>query len=51
MKEIQIKNEELIELLENIKNWFNLKNKDDIKIKGEADKDEHYTSEEYFKNM
>ncbi len=51
MKEIQIKNEELIELLENIKNWFDLKNKDDVKLNGKVDKDEYYTSEEYFKNI
>ncbi len=51
MREIQIDNEELIELLENIKNWFNSKNKNNIKIKGEIDKDEYHTSEEYFKEI
>ena len=51
MKKIEIKNKELIILLEDFSTWFEEKGKPYLKLEGEPDENEYYTSEEYFNSI
>ena len=48
MEEIQIKNKDVIKLLNDYSNWFERYDKNLIKSQGEKDENEYYTSTEYF---
>ena len=51
MNTIQIKNKDLINLLNDYSNWFEGVNKSLIKVRGERDENEYYTSEKYLKKI
>ena len=51
MNTIQIKNKDLINLLKDYSNWFEGIDKSSIKVQGERDENEYYTSDEYLKNI
>jgi len=51
METIEIKNKNLKKLLNNYSDWFEDVDKSLIKIQGEADTNEYYTSEEYLKTI
>lgn len=51
MKKIEIKNKELIIILNDFSTWFEEIGKPYIKPKGKLDENEYYTSEEYFNTI
>ena len=51
MNTVQIKNKDLINLLNNYSNWFESINKSSIKVRGERDENEYYTSDKYLKKI
>ena len=51
MNTIQIRNKDLINLLNDYSNWFEGVNKSLIKVRGERDENEYYTSEKYLKKI
>mgnify|MGYP001168980476 FL=1 len=51
MQNIEIRNNELLKLLNNFSNWFNEIDKKEIKIQGKKDNNEYYTSEEYYESI
>ena len=51
MQNIEIKNNELLKLLNSFSEWFNTIDKKEIKIKGKEDVNEYYTSEEYYESI
>tara|TARA_Y100000114_G_scaffold12449_1_gene10014 strand:- start:1437 stop:2042 length:606 start_codon:yes stop_codon:yes gene_type:complete len=51
MNTIQIKNKDLINLLNDYSNWFEGVNKSLIKVRGERDENEYYTSDKYLKKI
>ena len=51
METVEIKNKNLKKLLNNYSDWFEDVDKSLIKIQGEADTNEYYTSEEYLKTI
>ena len=48
MRCIEIKNKEVMALLNNFSMWFEESGKKEINVQGEPDKNEYYTSEKYF---
>ena len=51
MNTIQIRNKDLINLLNDYSNWFEGVNKSLIKVRGEKDENEYYTSDKYLKKI
>ena len=51
MNTIQIKNKDLINLLNDYSNWFESVNKSSIKVLGKKDENEYYTSDKYLKKI
>lgn len=51
MNNIQIKNKDLIKLLNDYSDWFENIDKSLIKVQGEKDNNEYYTSDEYLKTI
>ena len=51
MQTIEIKNIELKNLLNDYSEWFENLDKSSIKVRGEKDIDEYYTSEEYLSSI
>ena len=51
MNTIQIRNKDLINLLNDYSNWFEGVNKSLIKVRGERDENEYYTSDKYLKKI
>tara|TARA_B100001248_G_scaffold254357_1_gene232646 strand:+ start:25255 stop:25869 length:615 start_codon:yes stop_codon:yes gene_type:complete len=51
MQSIEINNKELLNLLNDFSDWFNLVDKNKIELKGKKDNDEYYTSEEYYNTI
>ena len=51
MNTIQIRNKDLINLLNDYSNWFEGVNKSLIKVRGERDDNEYYTSDKYLKKI
>lgn len=51
MQKIDIKNKDIINLLNNFSSWFEILDKSKIKISGKQDKKDYYTREEYFKTI
>ena len=51
MKSIEIKNKDLINLLNDYSDWFESIDKSLIKVEGEKDENEYYTSDEYLEKI
>ena len=51
MKEIELNNPEVKEILDNFLQWFKSIDTNLIKLKGVPDTDEYYTGEEYFEEV
>ena len=51
MKQLEIKNSELIELLNNTSNWFKSIDKSILSFKNKKDDNEYYTSEKYLNQI
>jgi hypothetical protein len=51
MQVINIKNKEILLLLNDFSSWFKNLDKSVIKLAGEADQEEYYTEEDYFKSV
>ena len=51
MQTIEIKNIELKNLLNDYSEWFENLDKSSVKVRGEKDNDEYYTSEEYLSSI
>ena len=51
MNNIQIRNKDLIKLLNDYSDWFENVDKSLIKVQGEKDKNEYYTSDEYLETI
>ena len=51
MTSIDIKDPDLIELLEELNNWFDSTDKSLFKFSGKPDHEDYYTSEEYFETI
>ena len=51
MNTIQIKNKDLVNLLNDYSNWFESVNKSSIKVLGKKDENEYYTSDNYLKKI
>ena len=51
MNTIQIRNKDLINLLNDYSNWFEGVNRSLIKVRGERDDNEYYTSDKYLKKI
>jgi len=51
MNPIEIKNKDLIDLLNDYSNWFESVDKSLIKVRGEKDENEYYTSDKYLQKI
>ncbi|RAH15787.1 MAG: hypothetical protein CMB20_001260, partial [Methanobacteriota archaeon] len=51
MNSIEIKNKDLINLLNDYSDWFESVDKSLIKVQGEKDENEYYTSDKYLERI